>query len=264
MDESDLPVEAGAWADGACFSRCDYGLFPETGCREDYGCVAAIRAGEPGTERYVCMPGEGDPLSDCQDELAALGVSFEPTSRASDHPDTHPHLTCTIDDPVILHPPIHGVDLLNSAGTRTSSVLAACDMALALVATIDDVQPSGVVALRHMGTYNCRVISRTDTLSRHAYGDAIDIAGFDFDDGTYWSVVSDWEHDTTSFHTDAAEWLYERSYAWHEARIWNTILTPNYNSDHDDHFHVDLTPGRYFFTSLIPDEYFYGPAPYDD
>jgi hypothetical protein len=28
---------------------------------------------------------------------------------------------------------------------------------------------------------------------------------------------------------------------------WNIILTPEYNADHDDHFHVDLTPGGMFY-----------------
>ena len=25
--------------------------------------------------------------------------------------------------------------------------------------------------------------------------------------------------------------------------MWNIVLTPNYNADHRNHFHVDLTPG---------------------
>jgi hypothetical protein len=29
-------------------------------------------------------------------------------------------------------------------------------------------------------------------------------------------------------------------------RIFNIILTPNYNAAHRDHFHVDLTPNAHF------------------
>jgi hypothetical protein len=33
-----------------------------------------------------------------------------------------------------------------------------------------------------------------------------------------------------------------------DARIYNTVLTPNYNEGHDNHFHIDLRPGdnRYY------------------
>jgi hypothetical protein len=30
------------------------------------------------------------------------------------------------------------------------------------------------------------------------------------------------------------------------ADVWNIVLTPNYNADHRNHFHVDLTPDADF------------------
>ena len=30
------------------------------------------------------------------------------------------------------------------------------------------------------------------------------------------------------------------------AAVWNIVLTPNYNADHRNHFHVDLTPDADF------------------
>lgn len=91
------------------------------------------------------------------------------------------------------------------------------------------------------------MIAGTDELSRHAYGDAIDLFGFGFSDGAFWSLVDDWEHDTTAFSTPAAQWLWDASHRWHDEHIWNIILTPNYNAAHDNHFHVDLTPGSDFY-----------------
>ena len=123
------------------------------------------------------------------------------------------------------------------------SVTGSCDFAHALVDTIEDVAPYGVTTLRHLGTYNCRVISGTDTLSRHAYGDAIDIYGFEFENGKVWTLIDHWEHDTTNPSTNAGAFLYDAAYRWHDERYWSIILTPNYNSAHDNHFHVDLTPG---------------------
>ncbi len=267
MDEASLPVEMPGFTEGACFSRCDWALFPGTGCREGYGCVSRPRANEPGTMQLVCVPGEGDPLTGCLDELASLGVFFEPSSSVSDHPDGFPDLTCVVEQPVMLHSPVHGVNLESYYSGSPGSVYVACSAAVAIVRTVDDVAPLGVVAIQHMGTYNCRVIAGTSTLSRHAYGDAIDIAGFELDDGTVYTLYDDWEHDTETPVTPGGSFLYAAAGRWYEAWIWNTILTPNYNSDHDDHFHVDLTPDRHFLKSVVTldeDGRYMGPAPFDD
>lgn len=245
VDGAELPPEGEALGDGGCASRCDFGLFPQTGCRPGYGCAVATRANEPGTQTYTCLPGAETQLSECHADLAARGVSFEPTLVADRSPDTHPGLTCHVEEPVYVLGPIKGVDVVYSDG-GDQRILAACDMAHSLVDTVEDVAKYGVTTLRHYGTYNCRVISGTDTLSRHAYGDAIDIMGFDFADGSRVTLIDDWEHDTTSPSTQAGRFLYDAAYRWHDARLWNIILTPNYNAAHDDHFHVDLTPGSDF------------------
>jgi len=100
--------------------------------------------------------------------------------------------------------------------------------------------------VRHLGTYNCRVISGTDTLSQHGMGDAIDLWGFDFEDSSLITLEDHWEHDTETPGTEEATWLYDTSYGWYDAKTWNVILTPNYNLAHDNHFHVDLKPGSDF------------------
>ena len=270
-DEDGYPltfcVQAGAWpssapiGDGGCASRCDFGHFPETGCRPDYSCVIEERPSES-TQTHVCLPHREPDLSDCHYELAARGVAFEPTVVEDDSPSTHPELTCHVEDPVYVKSPLHGVELQYYTGVETERVLAACEMAHALTDTVDDVAAYGVVALLHIGTYNCRVISDTDTLSRHAYGDAIDIYGFEFDDGTVYTLIDDWEHETSNPSGAGGAWLYEAAYRWYDEMFWNIILTPNYNSAHDNHFHVDLTPGSDFIG--FTDGRYIGPAPYSD
>ncbi len=262
VEEAALLPAAAELGDGACFSRCDLGLFPESGCRAGYGCRAEARANEPETEMYVCLPGEQSDLSLCQSDLAARGVSFEPAVREDDSPDGYPELTCHIEDPVWLHSPVLGTELLYYDGTPTEQVLASCEMAHSLADTVLDMQPFGVTALLHLGTYNCRVISGTTTLSRHGYGDAIDIYGFDFEDGTQYTLVDDWEHHTDNPIGSGAEFLYEAAYRWHDEQYWSIILTPNYNVAHDNHFHVDLTPGSDYIG--VWGGNWIGPAPYYD
>ena len=242
VDSLELPSGADV-GDGGCVSRCDFGFFPATGCRPGYGCVVAVRANEPDTLKYVCLPGEDSDLSDCHDDLIDMGLAFEPTVVPVDSPDSHPNLDCIVEDAVYLQSPVLGVDLETSGGSPDADILASCVMARAFAETVVDVVPWDVVTIRHMGTYNCRVIANTDTLSEHSFANAIDLAGFEFSDGELWTLVADWEHDTSSnFDTDAGEWLYESAYRWHDQEIWNIILTPNFNSAHDDHFHVDMTP----------------------
>lgn len=38
--------------------------------------------------------------------------------------------------------------------------------------------------------------------------------------------------------------LYSLAHAAVDQGIFNLVLTPNYDADHDDHFHMDLTEGR--------------------
>ena len=269
--DADLPSTAPFVGDGACLSRCDFEYFPDTGCRPDYGCSIVERANESWTETYVCMPGADTDLTDCQLDLAARGVAFEPTIRAVDHPADLPNVDCIIDGPVWLKSPVLGVELRNTGGTETPQVLASCPMAQAVVDTVLDVLPLDVEAIRHIGTYNCRVIANTTTLSQHGLANAIDIYGFDFYDGRLWTLIDDWEDNQTTFNTDAGQWLYDTAYRWHDDAIWNIILTPNFNSAHDNHFHVDMTEGSDFIELLGPswegwfnDPRWIGPAPYSD
>lgn len=257
---SELPAAWDRGWDGACVSRCDFGAYPDGACRTDYACATAERANEPQTQVQSCLPGAISEITACQQDLADRGVDFAPTTRAPEQADGASEL-CVIDDPVLVYPPIAGVDILDYSGGLDEVMLTSCDAAHSIVDTVEDVADQGVVSVHHLGTYNCRVIAGTSTLSRHAYGDAIDLAGFEFADGTWWTLIDDWEHETTSFETDAGAFLYDAAHRWYDQGYWNIILTPNYNTAHDNHFHVDLTPGGDYigFTGG-----YIGPAPYAD
>jgi hypothetical protein len=155
-----------------------------------------------------------------------------------------------------------GVELEYYDGMATPRSLASCEMAHAIADTVEDVKPFGVDTMLHVGTYNCRVIAGTSTVSRHGYGDAIDIYGFRFADGAEWTLIDHWEHDTDTPSTDAGAFLFDAAHRWYDDWIWNIILTPNYNAAHDNHFHVDLSPGWHDLS--VHDGRFIGPAPYAD
>jgi hypothetical protein len=243
VDAADLPAGAAPAGEGRCVSRCDYGYEPIDACRPNYGCAFTPRHTEPSVIKAACLPGVASELGPCVAELAERGAVFEPTYIAPSHPIDAPELTCSVEEPVMLRGPVAGLELLGSEGDDEVPMLVACEAAHSLWDTAAEVRPSGVRAIRHLGAYNCRTIAGTSSLSRHGMGDAVDIFGFDFEDGSSVSYVEDWEHDTLDFSSSEAEWLYNHARTWYIESYWNIVLTPNYNAAHDNHVHADLTPG---------------------
>ena len=238
---------------GACVQRCDYLAFPSVGCRPGYSCVLRGRYAEPGTTQQVCLPsdqvedpGPTDPppgSSDCLQRLSALGVNYEYRGDQTEVPASNPSLVCEVRDAVRVQNPINGVVYRYIESSSPSPLYGSCELMLAVYELSGLLREYNVVEVGHIGTYNCRVIAGTSTLSRHGYGDALDIGSLFTSDGDELSVINHWEHDTTNFATERGRILYEIGQQMHQRGIFNMVLTPNYNAAHDNHFHVDLTPG---------------------
>ncbi|MEN3975826.1 extensin family protein [Emcibacter sp. SYSU 3D8] len=98
---------------------------------------------------------------------------------------------------------------------------------------------SGLARIDHLGSYACRNIGGGDSgrRSQHATANALDIAAFRLQDGQIVSVRRDWGKDTAK-----GRFLQEA----HDGacRFFNTVLGPDYNAAHADHFHLDLGPAR--------------------
>ncbi|WP_416464546.1 extensin family protein [Sphingomonas sp. VDB2] len=91
-----------------------------------------------------------------------------------------------------------------------------------------------VRSIRHFGSYSCRRIygrSRGD-YSEHATADAIDVAAFMLKDGRQVSVLNDWKGEGK----DAA---FLRAVRDGACGLFSTVLSPDYNAAHRDHFHLD-------------------------
>jgi hypothetical protein len=91
-----------------------------------------------------------------------------------------------------------------------------------------------VTRLEHFGSYACRnIYSRKDApLSRHATADALDVAGFILANGRRVRVDRDWRgHDT--------EALFLREVHNGACRVFDSVLGPDYNAAHANHFHLD-------------------------
>lgn len=117
-----------------------------------------------------------------------------------------------------------------------------CPIAAGLELWLDkDVQPlaqqilgTRVSRIEQLGTYSCRRMYGDENApwSEHATGNAIDIAGFVLDDGERISVLRDWGDDDAEAQFLAAV----RDAA---CSSFGTVLSPDYNAAHADHFHLD-------------------------
>lgn len=97
---------------------------------------------------------------------------------------------------------------------------------------------SPLIRIRHYASYNCRPIRRPSghapRMSTHATADAIDVAGFDFEGGKRLTLKQDWNGAT-------AEAAFLHAAQDGACRWFNTVLGPDYNALHADHFHMQNT-----------------------
>lgn len=93
---------------------------------------------------------------------------------------------------------------------------------------------SEIARIEHLGAYSCRrIYGRGEgNWSEHATGNAIDIAGFVLEDGRRISVLRDWAG-------EGPEAAFLREVRSGACEAFATVLSPDYNAAHADHFHLD-------------------------
>jgi hypothetical protein len=98
-----------------------------------------------------------------------------------------------------------------------------------------DTYGADLVEITVAASYGCRPMNNVPgaQLSEHGHANALDVSAFTFSDGTRITVKSGWHGD-----------LRERAFlhAVHDGACtqFTTVLSPDYDSHHHDHFHVDL------------------------
>jgi len=127
-------------------------------------------------------------------------------------------------------------------GFAPSDLGVSCPVAAALaVWEWEVVQPAAqrhfgqkVAEIEHFGSYNCRRMYNREgaSWSEHATADAVDIAAFRLADGTRVTLVGDWDGKGSKarFLKDVRDGA---------CGVFSTVLSPDYNAAHRDHFHLD-------------------------
>src|SRR5690606_1262962 len=94
---------------------------------------------------------------------------------------------------------------------------------------------SGLARIETMGSYSCRNVAGSGRRSAHARAQAIDVSGFVLQDGRRISVNGDWSGG------GRAEREFLRVVHNSACKRLGTVLGPDYNAAHRDHFHLELS-----------------------
>ena len=148
------------------------------------------------------------------------------------------------DSPASAKCPLSNVWRIEGGQARlSSSFLASCPLAVAyalferhgLQPVAQRVLGQSVVQVDHLGSFACRNVynRKAGRLSQHASANALDIAGFRLRDGQRIVLARDWQGTG-----DKAMFLREVRQA--ACEHFSTVLGPEYNAAHRDHFHVDM------------------------
>lgn len=96
---------------------------------------------------------------------------------------------------------------------------------------------SPLARIETMGSYSCRNVAGTERRSAHARAEAIDVSAFVLADGRRVVVKRDWHSG------DGATRDFLRVVHKSACKRFGTVLGPDYNAAHADHFHLEGTGG---------------------
>ncbi|MBM3105332.1 extensin family protein [Pseudomonas sp. P66] len=164
----------------------------------------------------------------CAQALASSDLRYRPQA------DSAPTAQC----------PLQNVVRVEGSSVRlSSSFLASCPLAVAYALfERHALQPAAqrafaqrVVQVDHLGSFACRNMynRKEGRLSQHATANALDIAGFRLADGRRINLLKDWQG-------EGAKARFLKDVHASACDSFNTVLGPDYNAAHRNHFHVDM------------------------
>lgn len=146
--------------------------------------------------------------------------------------------SCGIDNPLKVAAVSRDTVAMEPAATLNCPMVEGIDRWMA-----NSVQPaaqtyfgSRVVAIRQMASYGCRTRDsrRGERLSEHAFGNALDVAGFRLADGRNLTIAGGW------WGGPPQQRAFLQAIFAGACRDFYTVLGPGYNRAHANHFHFDL------------------------
>jgi hypothetical protein len=169
---------------------------------------------------------------DCHAELDARHVPYKRTARSG------------VALAVEITGPIGGV---RYAGVEP--LVIDCSLAVSLAEAAPYIAGITMTQARVASAYSRRDVRGTHVPSKHSFGLAIDISAFADDAGDVLRVASDYESGLGDEvdcigepATRAAEALKRLQCQLVRSGLFHLVLSPDYDDDHRDHFHLEVTP----------------------
>jgi hypothetical protein len=192
--------------------------------------VPGLQPAKPAAIRVA--PEDPAQFAACQSELKTLGTVFETAAPIDDGEG------CGMSNPVVVREILPGIRLSPEATFRCETALQLARM------TRETVVPAARIALADKGelkaiqqasAYVCRNrnSAANGKISEHAHGNAIDIAGLEFDKGSVPMVIA--AQDDGSFPA-----AFQRSLNAAACLYFTTVLSPGSDEAHKDHLHLDV------------------------
>lgn len=210
----------------------------------------------PPVEEDAAPPEEVDaaPPLPCLEDLTQRGVPYQKTVARG------------IVDAITIAAPINGVTFTNETSDKPTAQPMACEFVRTLFAFAEVLKAHGIHKVGTLGSYCYRCCCAYSTTnfcrgpsdpepdcsangySNHSFGRAVDVRYITFDDGRSVDINKDADFKATAggtcgaaraSQTGVSKTLYDIVCETAEKKIFSTILTPNYNSDHRNHWHMD-------------------------
>jgi len=192
--------------------------------------ILALNFGSPA---FAAKP---QPDKRCLSELRSAGVNFK----------VGPAATGMLTPVTILDGKVGKVQFMH--GNQVAKPHLDCRLALALYRVHPIFSANGSITKVIAGLfYSYRMVKNSNRLSLHASGLAVDIYGVRLEDGSYFSIDSDYEKGLGrgatcegTAKTRAGRILRQLACDLDESHFFSTILTPDSDREHQDHFHLSV------------------------
>jgi len=177
---------------------------------------------------------ESQDAAACLDALDVLEVKYKRIRRRG------------IDVAVAVRGPIGGVEF---QGYAAKPLVLDCSLVYSLAQSGRFFAAHGITKVRYSSAYERRHIRGTKRLSRHSYGLAIDIHTFRGDSIGSATVRDDYEQGLGDSVDCIGRPLTQHGYVLRtldcqlsRSGLFRVVLTPDYDADHYNHFHVESLP----------------------
>jgi hypothetical protein len=178
---------------------------------------------------------------ECQRLLRGAAVRFDELPR---------NKAPAIRSPIDLQSPVLGVKFGPANGMAQNGFVD-CRLAVALLAWAPILRDAGVTQVEHYSTFRAGARVRgTGKVSGHAHALAIDAARFHLRDGSVLAVLDDWDErerggapcPVRRSEDKQGRILREVVCRAVERDLFQVVITPHHDRDHQNHVHMELVP----------------------